>query len=308
MKKIILTILIVLGAVSYLSAGGPVTLSDPTKQDLDADLTSLAGGVSGIVKGGGDGVGYNPGVSGTDYLVPWPAPTTRDGDTTPLVVHGGFYMLTGSITVTDFHDAANGHAAFDALVTGGVTPQILIGIADSNVTIDFSANANIEGNSGQDFTGDASQVVYLEFKYHDSRWNQVGIQVPMKTPTTLAIKAIEVGTLKASELNDTSDPHLLTVDEIKGSIITNSESVGADEWDFPARTEGWNFIYVIEAAQNVTLDPNGTEQWYLNGTQLAAGEAIVNAAPAVGASLTCFSTETAVYCESKYAAFAEETP
>jgi hypothetical protein len=67
--------------------------------------------------------------------------------------------------------------------------------------------------------------------------------------------------------------------EVKNKIITNSESVGADEWDFPAIAEGWNFIFIIEAAQNVTLDPNGTDQWYLNGTQMAAGEAIVNTAP-----------------------------
>jgi hypothetical protein len=96
--------------------------------------------------------------------------------------------------------------------------------------------------------------------------------------------------------------------EVKNKIITNSESVGADEWDFPARAEGWNFIFIIEAAQNVTLDPNGTEQWYLNGTQMAAGEAIVNTSPTVGESIACFSTESAVYCESKYSDFAEESP
>jgi hypothetical protein len=43
--------------------------------------------------------------------------------------------------------------------------------------------------------------------------------------------------------------------EVKNKIITNSESTGADEWDFPAIGEGWNFIFIIEAAQNVTLTP-----------------------------------------------------
>jgi hypothetical protein len=125
---------------------------------------------------------------------------------------------------------------------------------------------------------------------------------------SLIVSGIDTPTLVASELDDTSDPHTLITAEVKNKIITNSESVGADEWDFPAIAEGWNFIFVIEAAQNVTLDPNGTEQWYLNGTQMAAGEAIVNTSPTVGESIACFSTETAVYCESKYSDFAEESP
>jgi hypothetical protein len=125
---------------------------------------------------------------------------------------------------------------------------------------------------------------------------------------SLIVSGIDTPTLLASELDDTSDPHTLIAAEVKNKIITNSESVGADEWDFPAIAEGWNFIFIIEAAQNVTLDPNGTDQWYLNGTQLSAGEAIVNTSPTVGESIACFSTESSVYCESKYSDFAEETP
>jgi hypothetical protein len=125
---------------------------------------------------------------------------------------------------------------------------------------------------------------------------------------SLIVSGIDTPTLLASELDDDSDPHTLIAAEVKNKIITNSESVGADEWDFPAIAEGWNFIFIIEAAQNVTLDPNGTDQWYLNGTQMAAGEAIVNTSPTVGESIACFSTETAVFCESKYSDFAEESP
>jgi hypothetical protein len=125
---------------------------------------------------------------------------------------------------------------------------------------------------------------------------------------SLIVSGIDTPTLLASELDDDSDPHTLIAAEVKNKIITNSESTGADEWDFPAIAEGWNFIFIIEAAQNVTLDPNGTDQWYLNGTQMAAGEAIVNTSPTVGESIACFSTESSVYCESKYSDFAEESP
>ena len=119
---------------------------------------------------------------------------------------------------------------------------------------------------------------------------------------------IELPTLEMDDLNDTSSPHTLLESELKNKVLSNGNTSGACELDFPARGEGWNFTYVIEAAYNVTLDPNGTEQWYLNGTQMAAGEAIVNESPTVGESIYCYSTERAVYCESKYTDWEEDTP
>ena len=116
-------------------------------------------------------------------------------------------------------------------------------------------------------------------------------------------------TMEIDELNDTSDPYLLTAAELAGPVIlTNADTVGADEWDFPERAEGWSFTFVIEETNNVTLDPNGTEQWYLNGSQMAEGEAIVNASPTVGEAVSCFSTEEAVFCRSSDADWAEATP
>lgn len=122
------------------------------------------------------------------------------------------------------------------------------------------------------------------------------------------LSSIEIGVYEASDLDDTSDPHTLLAKECKNTILSNGDSVGADEWDFPARTTGWSFIFIIEAAQNVRLDPNGAEQWYLNGTQMAAGEAIVNEAPTIGEEIGCYSTQRDVYCSSKYSDWAEDTP
>lgn len=110
-----------------------------------------------------------------------------------------------------------------------------------------------------------------------------------------------VETLMAPELNDPTDPHLLVTTELHNTILSNGASVGADEWDFPARSEGWNFIFIKEASsQNVTLDPHGTECWLFRSNDLpyvlkGAGAPIVN--NSVGRStITCFSTEMAVYC------------
>jgi len=100
----------------------------------------------------------------------------------------------------------------------------------------------------------------------------------------------------------------LTVIQLWNQTLSNAGASGALEFDFPARTEGWNFIFVLEAVQNVTLDPNGSEQWYLNGDQLAAGEAIENTSPVIGESIFCYSTGSNVFCESSSPNFVEETP
>ena len=114
------------------------------------------------------------------------------------------------------------------------------------------------------------------------------------------LQSIATPTLLTSELNDTSTPHTLTAAELKGTILTNSGSVGPEEWDAPARTEGWNFIFVKEADQNITIDPNGTENWYFRTGNSAytlngAGVSIINTT-AGKSTLTCFSTESSVFC------------
>ena len=114
------------------------------------------------------------------------------------------------------------------------------------------------------------------------------------------VRSIETPTLESDQLNDTSDPHLLVVSELKNTILSNINSTGADEWDFPARTEGWFFVFVKEVDQNIALDPNGSENWYFRTDNSAytlngAGTSIINTT-AGRSSITCFSTEDAVYC------------
>jgi hypothetical protein len=147
-----------------------------------------------------------------------------------------------------------------------------------------------------------------------------GVSVGAVTPTggsfdltavTVSLATSPTDTLEASELNDTSDPHTLTASELYGTFLSNAESSGADEWDFPARSEGWDFCFDKEVNQNITLDPNGTEQWYYRTdnssyTQLSAGEALVNTT-AGKSTICCHSTEVAVYCNADEN-WAEETP
>ena len=116
-------------------------------------------------------------------------------------------------------------------------------------------------------------------------------------------------------LSDTTTPHTLTAAEVSGTQINNyASSAAASEFDLPAAATGYNFILTLGLAQNVTIDPNGTDLIYLNGTALAAGEAVLNAtAPTIGESITCFTFQTgasawAWACKSSDAHFVEETP
>lgn len=116
----------------------------------------------------------------------------------------------------------------------------------------------------------------------------------------LHANSFELTTLKASELNDTSDPHTLTEVELKTKILTNSESTGADEWDFPARGEGWSFKFTKEADYDVALDPNSTENYWFRDdptaayAQVGAGIAIENVTDGKS-EINGYSTESGVY-------------
>lgn len=114
------------------------------------------------------------------------------------------------------------------------------------------------------------------------------------------VSSIETPTLEEDELNDEAGDRLLTAVELKNKIISNA-GFGADShFDCPAFSEGWNVIFIIEDAYQMDIHPNDSQNWYFNGTVLAADKMISNDDDTVGESIAIFSTETAVYCESKY--------
>jgi len=108
-----------------------------------------------------------------------------------------------------------------------------------------------------------------------------------------------VAIFEGADLDDTSSPHDLLTSELEGTIISNGDATGAEAYNAPARTAGWNVEYKVEAAYAMTITPNGSEQWWLNGTQGTGGQTIT-CTGTVPASMVCDSTDRGVYCESKY--------
>lgn len=103
-----------------------------SKQAGDADLTSLAGGVTGIVKGAGNGAGYSAAAAGTDYI----APGGSAASLTSIPLANG----TGTVPTASIVSIAGATNVPGANITGGTGGQ-------------FTAVANVTNNRhGFDYT------------------------------------------------------------------------------------------------------------------------------------------------------------
>jgi len=176
----------------------------------DADLTAIASGITGLVKGLGDGSGYEAAVSNTDYAAASHASRHNDGgadeidrltegitsvetetaDGTVDVTNGTTQVVrllesNANGTITDFVDEDEGdHSEF---ATGD---WFIFRMTDASTTIDFSDNANIEGNAGVDFTGSATQIVDLLFRFQGTYWVCLNLTTGMSDPLTLSVDSI----------------------------------------------------------------------------------------------------------------------
>ena len=179
-------------------------------QDYDADLDDLAGGITGLVKGAGDGSGYEAAVADSDYAAASHSSRHNDGgadeidrftegitcvetetaDGTVDVTNGTTQVVrllesNANGIITDFVDEDEGdHSEF---TTGD---WFIFRMTDASTTIDFSDNPHIEGNANTDFTGSATQIVDLLFRFQGTYWVCVNLNSGMSDPTTLAVSSI----------------------------------------------------------------------------------------------------------------------
>jgi hypothetical protein len=95
-------------------------------------------------------------------------------------------------------------------------------------------------------------------------------------------------TLELDDLSDSTSPHNIVENETRGFIISNGNASADAVLDFEdsALAEGRDFCVVIEAAYQITIEPDTDENWYLNGTQCGANDAIFNDDDTVG---RCFA-------------------
>lgn len=80
----------------------------------------------------------------------------------------------------------------------------------------------------------------------------------------------------------------------RGAFVSNLGASGAETWTLPAAKKGMRVTAVVEAAQELRLDPNGTETIALpsTGVQGAAGKYLTANALAETVELVCLTDGT----------------
>lgn len=152
---------------------------------------------------------------------------TPDVSNAALMVNNVYQTANANpTTITDFDDGDD-HSEF------ADGDWFILRVDDANTIIDFSANANIEGNAGVDFTGSTTQIVYLLFIYEDARWNCVNFTSGFSSPTVLAISAIDMSSGVFAMPNSTNP----TTDSV-GEISLDESDAGQDPLFVEAYDEG----------------------------------------------------------------------
>ena len=117
----------------------------------------------------------------------------------------------------------------------------------------------------------------------------------------------------SSELDDTSNPYVLISAEKQNVMLNNYRSSGgATTYVIGNAAQGYNFIIFIGDEYSVTIEAVPEEAMCLNGTQLSAGEDIVNTTGTLGQRLVVFTVRrNGVWtweCFSSDDGWVEETP
>jgi hypothetical protein len=219
------------------------------------------------------------------------------GDTGLTLPNGAIIKLSGTSDEDRLcFQAYNGAAFIDVLCivadTGGL-PRVelqanaaLSGLGtltmeDTGViqTETDTADDYAQLQSTKDPAGSPSQVSVLT-------WGNTG---PNDTPGG----KLRLSEYNADELSDTTTPHGLIALEVTGTLLNNyAASPEAKTFNLPAAAQGYNFILQLGVAQNVVIDPDGTEIIYLNGASLGAGVAVENTSPTIGECITCWTIQT----------------
>jgi len=209
------------------------------------------------------------------------------GDATPPIKSGYVYDCTGAtdITITDFYGiSADNHTEF----TAGKT-RFRVWMNKDEVTIDFSANANIEGNADTNFVGHDSQWIMLEFLYVGTGFQCTNLYSGMTNALTMSAKVGRNHNTFTGNDDITDDEaynytHYVTG---AGGYVIGIPAVGAYH-EFSIRNH---------TAGDVNINPNGSEIIILNGVALDAGDSIVGTDIGDGCSFEYFAADTwAAYC------------
>jgi len=98
-----------------------------------------------------------------------------------------------------------------------------------------------------------------------------------------------------AQVEDKTASYTIVANEDNGKIFTNNGASGAITFSLPAATPGQRYRFAVREAQELRIDPNGTETISLpsTGVPSAAGAYIV--ADAVGETVDIACTEAGTW-------------
>jgi hypothetical protein len=198
-----------------------------------------------------------------------------DAESSPDIIRPDDYASAGVWRSVDIgsgdvttHEAAYDHDSYDTHTASTSNPHSV----DADDVLDgASPNATLAGGS---IDGSATA------------WT-----LPPDGPDNLLFSA----------LSDSTSPHNLIESETIEAILTNygaSADAVLDFEDIPIQ-DGRDFCVIVEAAYQITIEPDTGENWYLNGTQCGADDAIFNDDDTVGETVCCVSTNNNMFCVSQ---------
>ena len=241
-------------------------------QELTQDLTSLL-------------TAFLDSTSGAD-LVDAPG-IFADGDTTPDVSSGAVFITanTGATVISDF----------DTELTNG---KVIFVIAnDANTGLDFTASG-LEG-AALDFTLVDGEVAMFIYATADSKWHYNGFPKAFTQATSgltastiltanvsgVMVSNAAIGLITHNGRLKTPTPQIATPssftmggDGLYGGVYIGTGDTTAN---LPAiGTNHYNFTVKARGATTPTLEPNGTDAIFLNGTSCGDGVNIVGSGTA----------------------------
>jgi hypothetical protein len=244
-------------------------VTDATNVEAAGAVMDSDFGSNGLMERTGSGT-YGTATPGTDYEEPWSwGGALTVGDATPPVSRRTMYDCTGgtTITITDFYDTGDDD---DGDFNDG--DQILVLMNDADVEIDFSANANIEGNAGTDFAGSSSDIELLLFVFRNGVW-YCDKDSGKTNPTTLAISNITItGTIQGAGAISEKTAATYTLGtatyDSYGTLFINADN---DAIDFTLESAAAGMMACFAQGQGVsgaiTVQPNTGDYLVVDGAR-----------------------------------------
>ena len=211
------------------------------------------------------------------------------GDTAPDITNGTTIIVrvvesNANGTITDFVDS--GGAGVDGGDHSEFTTNdwFIFRMTDASTTIDFSGNAAIEGNAGTDYTGSATEIVDLIFRFQGTYWQCENLNSGFSDPLTFAAKTVMKVTLISG--NDTLEAN----EQYNGRVFVSAASV----LNAAGVAEGMEVVIVSHTDDDVDFNPDDADQISLNGAAPdTAGDAV--RLTNTGEILTCTGISASVW-------------